>query len=179
MSRILVTGANGFVGRVTCDLLLAQGHRVIGLVRRAGSHAAGMEEWLDASGDFSGIDAAWPDALVPDCVVHLAARVHIMNEDAADPEAAFRATNVDATLRLAAAARRKGVRRFVFVSSIKAVAEGDGGVPLRENAPPAPRRRLRPLETRGRRRIDPPRRRHRPGNRDRAAPARVRTASAR
>jgi len=138
MSRILVTGANGFVGRVTCDLLLAQGHRVIGLVRRAGSHAAGVEEWLDASGDFSGIDAAWPDALVPDCVVHLAARVHIMNEDAADPEAAFRATNVDATLRLAAAARRKGVRRFVFVSSIKAVAEGDGGVPLRENAPPRP-----------------------------------------
>ncbi|BFG74333.1 SDR family oxidoreductase [Paraburkholderia terrae] len=138
MSRILVTGANGFVGRATCDLLLAQGHRVIGLVRRAGSRATGVEEWVDASGDFSDIDGAWPDALVPDCVVHLAARVHIMNEDATDPEAAFRATNVDATLRLAAAARRKGVRRFVFVSSVKAVAEGDGGVPLRENAPPRP-----------------------------------------
>jgi UDP-glucose 4-epimerase len=71
-------------------------------------------------------------------VVHLAARVHIMNEDAADPEAAFRTTNVDATLRLAAAARQIGVRRFVFVSSVKAVAEGDGGIPLRENAPPRP-----------------------------------------
>ncbi|GJH02923.1 SDR family oxidoreductase [Paraburkholderia terrae] len=138
MSRILVTGANGFVGRATCDLLLAQGHRVIGLVRRAGSRASGVEEWVDASGDFSGTDDAWPDALVPDCVVHLAARVHIMKEDAADPEAAFRTTNVDATLRLAAAARQRGVRRFVFVSSVKAVAEGDGGIPLRENAPPRP-----------------------------------------
>ncbi|MDQ0622025.1 UDP-glucose 4-epimerase family protein [Paraburkholderia graminis] len=138
MSRILVTGANGFVGRATCDLLLAQGHRVIGLVRRAGSRASDVEEWVDASGDFSGIDDTWPDALVPDCVVHLAARVHITNEDAADPEAAFRTTNVDATLRLAAAARQIGVRRFVFVSSVKAVAEGDGGIPLRENAPPRP-----------------------------------------
>jgi UDP-glucose 4-epimerase len=56
-----------------------------------------------------------------------------MNDDTPDPDAAFRATNVGGTLRLAAAARQHGVRRFVFVSSIKAVAEQDNGMPLRED----------------------------------------------
>jgi UDP-glucose 4-epimerase len=61
-----------------------------------------------------------------------------MHDTATDPDAAFRATNVDGTLRLAAAARQHGVPRFVFVSSIKAAAEQDRGQSLRENAPPRP-----------------------------------------
>ncbi|SEK02329.1 UDP-glucose 4-epimerase family protein [Paraburkholderia diazotrophica] len=138
MSRILVTGANGFVGRAVCGLLLARGNRVTGLVRRANAVMAGVDEWVDASRDFTDIDGAWSASLVPDCVVHLAARVHIMNEDAADPAAAFHATNVEGTLRLAAAAHRKGVRRFVFVSSIKAIAERDDGTPIHENYSPRP-----------------------------------------
>jgi UDP-glucose 4-epimerase len=73
-----------------------------------------------------------------DCVVHLAARVHVMRDEAADPDAAFRATNVDGALRVAQAASRHGVRRFVFVSSVKALAEGDMGRPLREDDPPLP-----------------------------------------
>jgi nucleoside-diphosphate-sugar epimerase len=70
--------------------------------------------------------------------VHLAARVHVMRDDAVDPEAAFRATNVDGALRVAQAAWRHGARRFVFVSSVKALGEGDTGCPLREVDPPAP-----------------------------------------
>ncbi|MFP3565453.1 UDP-glucose 4-epimerase family protein [Paraburkholderia sp. SIMBA_030] len=138
MSHVLVTGANGFVGRALCRVLRDVGHTVTGLVRRAGQFENGVNEWVDASVDFAGLAAIWPDALQVDCVVHLAARVHVMREDAADPDAAFRATNVDGALRVAQAAWRHGVRRFVFVSSVKALAEGDSGRPLREDDPPAP-----------------------------------------
>ncbi|AXE99335.1 UDP-glucose 4-epimerase family protein [Paraburkholderia hospita] len=138
MSHVVVSGANGFVGRALCRALLDAGHRVTGLVRRSGSCVDGVTEWVNASNDYSGIAHNWPADLKADCVVHLAARVHVMHDTAADPDAAFRATNVDGTLRLAAAARQHGVPRFVFVSSIKAAAEQDRGQSLRENAPPRP-----------------------------------------
>ncbi|MPW20591.1 NAD-dependent epimerase/dehydratase family protein [Paraburkholderia sp. CNPSo 3157] len=138
MSHVIVSGANGFVGRALCGALLDAGHRVTGLVRRSGGCVDGVAEWVDASTDYSNVAQAWPAGLKANCVVHLAARVHVMNDTAADPDAAFRATNVDGTLRLAAAAQQNGVRRFVFVSSIKAVAEKDGGKPLREDDPPCP-----------------------------------------
>jgi UDP-glucose 4-epimerase len=138
MSHVVVSGANGFVGRVLCRALLDAGHRVTGLVRRTGGCIDGVTEWVDASTDYSGIAHNWPAGLKADCVVHLAARVHVMHDTAADPDAAFRTTNVDGTLRLAAAARQHGVPRFVFVSSIKAVAEQNRGQSLREDDPPRP-----------------------------------------
>jgi nucleoside-diphosphate-sugar epimerase len=138
MSRVLVTGASGFVGRALCRVLRDAGHTVTGLVRHAGQIESGVREWVDASTDFTAIDAAWPAALQVDCVVHLAARVHVMRDDAADPDAAFRATNVEGALRVAQAAWRHGVRRFVFASSVKALAESDSGRPLREDDYPRP-----------------------------------------
>ncbi|MFB9128420.1 SDR family oxidoreductase [Paraburkholderia dipogonis] len=138
MSRVLVTGANGFVGRALCRALRDAGNTVTGLVRRQMQREHGVDEWVDPSVDFAGIDAAWPATLQVDCVVHLAARVHVMLEDAADPEAAFQAANVEGTLRVARAAWRHGVRRFVFVSSIKAMTEADSGRPVREDDSPAP-----------------------------------------
>lgn len=136
--RVIVTGANGFVGQAVCRALLDAGQRVTGLVRHAGACVPGVDEWVPTAADFDGIDSLWPASLQADSIVHLAARVHVMRDDAADPLAAFRATNVDGTLRLAKAAHRNGVRRFVFVSSIKAVAEVDPGRPLREDDPPNP-----------------------------------------
>lgn len=138
MSHVLVTGANGFVGQALCRALLAAGHAVTGLVRRAGQLESGVSEWIDPSDDFAGLDAAWPAAMRVDCVVHLAARVHVMRDEAADPDAAFRETNVDGALRVAQVARRHDVPRFVFVSSVKALAESDLGRPLREDDPPLP-----------------------------------------
>ncbi|RAS23133.1 UDP-glucose 4-epimerase family protein [Paraburkholderia bryophila] len=137
MSQILVTGANGFVGRSLCRALGGRGHEVTGLVRQASGIGAGRE-WVDSSVDFTGISGAWPQGLKPQCVVHLAARVHVMRDDALDPDAAFRATNVEGTLRVAQAAWRNGAQRFVFVSSIKAVGEADSGHPLRESDTPFP-----------------------------------------
>lgn len=138
MSHIVVTGANGFVGRAFCRLALERGHAVTALVRRAGSAVAGAREWVHDARDFDGIAQAWPADLHADCVVHLAARVHVMRDEAPDPDIAFEATNVAGTLRVAEAARSNGVARFVFVSSIKAVAERDTGAPLSEDTAPAP-----------------------------------------
>lgn len=138
MSQILVTGANGFVGRALCRALAERGHTVTGLVRQAGSCLSSVQEWVNGGKDFAGLETAWPPDLKPESVVHLAARVHVLQDDAADPDAAFHATNVEGAVRVAEAAFHNGARRFVFVSSIKAVAEVDAGRALREDDPPAP-----------------------------------------
>ncbi|WP_175744840.1 UDP-glucose 4-epimerase family protein [Burkholderia ambifaria] len=138
MMRLVITGANGFVGRAVCRRALDAGHTVTALVRRPGASIAGVREWVHGSADWEGLDAAWPADLVADCVIHLAARVHVMRDDSPDPDAAFDATNVAGTLRLAEAARKYGVRRIVYASSIKAVGESDGGAPLSESWPADP-----------------------------------------
>ncbi|MFL9870959.1 UDP-glucose 4-epimerase family protein [Paraburkholderia megapolitana] len=138
MSRILVTGANGFVGRALCGALVSGGHAVTGLVRQGGGCPGDVHEWVGAGKDFEGVKSDWPEGLRPESVVHLAARVHVLNDDAHDPDAVFHATNVVGTLRVAEAALQNGARRFVFVSSIKAVAERDSGRALREDDPAAP-----------------------------------------
>lgn len=131
-----MTGANGLVGRALCHTLTGHGHAVTALVRHGG--VDGVREWRHVTPDFEGLLDTWPRNFTPDCVVHLAARVHVMRDKAADPLAAFYATNVEGTLRVARAAQARGVRRLVFVSSIKAVAETDGGTPLAESSPAAP-----------------------------------------
>ncbi|CAG9213326.1 UDP-glucose 4-epimerase family protein [Burkholderia vietnamiensis] len=138
MSHLVVTGANGFVGRAVCRRALEAGHRVTALVRSKGACIDGVREWVHDATDFDGLDAKWPPDLRADVVIHLAARVHVMRDESPDPDAAFDATNVVGTLRLANAARHRGVRRIVYASSIKAVGEKDDGVPLSEVTPPAP-----------------------------------------
>lgn len=136
--QILLTGANGFVGRALSDALLKQGEQVSALVRKPGSAPEGTAEWAIAASDFDDLAARWPHTLRCDVVVHLAARVHMLHDTASDPLAAYRATNVAGALRVARAARTAGARRFVFLSSIKAVAESSAGRPLDESTPPRP-----------------------------------------
>ncbi|MFM0065769.1 UDP-glucose 4-epimerase family protein [Paraburkholderia aspalathi] len=136
--RVLITGANGFVGRAVSRALLQRGDSVVGVVRRPQTTVEGVREWLFDANDFEGIDQRWPVATRCDAVIHLAARVHMKHETTADPFAAYRATNVTGALRVAAAARRAGARRFVFVSSIKAVGESSAGRPITEADEPAP-----------------------------------------
>jgi nucleoside-diphosphate-sugar epimerase len=138
MSHVLVTGANGFVGRALCGALLRDGHTVTSLIRRPGGCLADTQEWVHPGQNFAELAEAWPVTLQADCAVHLAARVHVMRDLASDPLTEFRMTNVEGTLRVARAARAKGVRRMVFVSSIKAMAEADAGRPLSEDTPPLP-----------------------------------------
>lgn len=107
-------------------------------VRRAGSgEFQGVEV---VSGCDLETDDRWPTALESvGCVVHCAARVHVMSESAADPLAAFRQANVEGTLRVARAAVNAGVRRFVFLSTVKVMGESTTGHrPFSEADEPAP-----------------------------------------
>lgn len=125
--RIVVTGASGFVGKTLCRVLAARGHTVRAVVRLATPRATTLPELeqieiRDIAADFDRL------ALVDgaDAVVHLAAVAHRAAE-----EAAIRCVNVDATLRLAAAAAEK-VGRFVFLSSVKVHGEDSGAGTFRE-----------------------------------------------
>lgn len=121
--RVLVTGANGFIGKALCDALPSSGCTVLGVVRKdTGSDQPAAVKCL-AMGN---IDerTQWGAALSGvDSVVHLAARVHVMNDTVADPLAEFRRVNVALTLNFARQAAEAGVRRFVFVSSVKVNGE--------------------------------------------------------
>ncbi|WEY39439.1 SDR family oxidoreductase [Paraburkholderia sp. SUR17] len=136
--HIAITGANGFVGKALSRVLLERGDVVTGIVRHPQSTYSGVREWVFGADDFDGIEDAWPSTLHCDVVVHLAARVHVMKEAVSEPLAAYRATNVTGSLRVARAARRAGVRRLVFVSSIKAVAESSQDHPVTETDRPMP-----------------------------------------
>jgi len=136
--NVLITGANGFIGKVVSIALRERGDVVTGIVRRPSGLGAGIREWVVSEDDFQGIEGTWPESMRCDSVVHLAARVHVMQDNTADTLAAYRSTNVRAALRVAAAARRAGARRFVFVSSIKAMAESSSGRPIVETDEPRP-----------------------------------------
>ncbi|MEQ1661162.1 MAG: SDR family oxidoreductase [Thiobacillus sp.] len=130
--KIAVTGATGFVGSALSRHLMANNHIVVPAVR----HASGLDREMVVGN----IDAAtdWHFALTGcDAVVHLAARVHVMSDTAQNPLALYRATNSDATLNLARQAARAGVKRFVFISTIKVNGEGRDE-PYRETDIPAP-----------------------------------------
>lgn len=113
---ILITGVNGFVGRAVCVMALARGLAVRGATRSPCGFSAGVENFVVGNINKS---TNWQDVL-RDCevVVHLAARVHVMQEATADPLAEFRRVNVQGTLNLARQAAAAGVRRFLFISSI-------------------------------------------------------------
>ncbi len=119
--KLLVTGANGFVGRALCDALRRNGHEVAAGVRRPCGLANEVTlPALDA--DWATWDFVQP-SLACDVVVHLAARVHVMQEAGPVATSLYRSVNAIATLALARAAANAGVQRFVFLSSIKVNGE--------------------------------------------------------
>ena len=137
---ILVTGATGFIGS---RLLAAQktspnSFRVRAAARRPCAVPASNVQWSEISGIDGETD--WINALSGvDVVIHLAARVHVMEDASVDPLAEYRLVNVRGTLNLARQAAAAGVRRFIFLSSIKVNGEETApGEFFSENSKPNP-----------------------------------------
>jgi nucleoside-diphosphate-sugar epimerase len=134
-----VSGANGFVGLRLCQELLAEGCHVRGAVRSSAG-AAKLPKGTEAiKVDAIGPHTNWAGKLDGiDTVIHLAARVHVMKETTDDPLSEFRYVNKAGTEHLARAAAKAGVRRLMYISTIKVNGERTIGVPFTEDDEPAP-----------------------------------------
>ncbi len=134
--KILITGASGFIGRNLCATLKEKGFIVRAALRSNMCDVSGVDEYIQVE-DINEL-TDWQQALAGvDTVIHLAARVHIMNDSANDPVEVFRRVNVFGTERLARMAVKAGVKRFIFISSVKVNGEGSQ-VPYTEKDTPAP-----------------------------------------
>lgn len=135
--NILLTGASGFLGESLSEFLDHDSRFVLTrAVRRKGSLKDSRDVLIDAL--HAGTD--WARALhEQDVVVHAAARAHVMNEESVNPLVEYRRVNVDGTLNLARQAASAGVRRFIYLSSIKVNGESTPlGQPFSEEDNPSP-----------------------------------------
>ena len=124
MSRVLITGAGGFIGRKLCSVFENDGSEVVPVFRASQS---GPGKTIDATTD-------WTDVLGGiDVVVHLAAKVHVMDDGEPGDLASFREINVNGTRNLATQAAGSGVKRFVYLSSIKVNGERTDIEPFKAN----------------------------------------------
>lgn len=130
---VLLTGANGFIGRNVAPVLAANGMIVRQAIRKRSSEPNAVI--IDAIGP----ETNWVEALRGvDAVVHLAARVHHPREEHATE--IYRSINTDGTLHLARCAAKAGVRQFIYLSTVLVNGGStDGRPPFREEDPVVPR----------------------------------------
>ncbi|MBC7490234.1 MAG: SDR family oxidoreductase, partial [Glaciimonas sp.] len=123
MPKVAITGATGLVGLVFVSKLVAIGQfEVLALTRRSLATPVDGAKHL-CFGDLTQQTELQDKLVGVHILVHLAARVHVMQDTEADPLTAFRTVNVEGTLNLARQAAAAGVRRFVFISSVKVNGE--------------------------------------------------------
>ena len=137
--RLLITGATGFLGAaLTKRLLRDPCFEVVAAVRRESSNLVSSIQSVVVGDMGSATD--WLPALSDvDVVIHAAARVHVMNDTAADPLVEFRKVNFEGTMKLARQSAESGVKRFIFISSIKVNGEATViGQPFTADDEPAP-----------------------------------------
>lgn len=136
---VLLTGTTGFVGHALLARLSAQPALELIAVSRRSLPELSASIAQARIADLTA-DTAWQPVLQSvEVVVHAAARVHVMHDTSSDPLAEFRKVNVDGTLNLARQAAAAGVRRFIFISSIKVNGEGTAlDEPYYADARPAP-----------------------------------------
>jgi nucleoside-diphosphate-sugar epimerase len=137
--RVVVTGANGFIGRGVLKGLHAHGIPVLGTVRllQGGDEEAKNMDLVPV-GDL-GPETNWEGVLTnAKAVIHLAGLAHILTETSPDLLAAYRLVNVAGTERLARSAARLGVKRFIYLSSIGVNGNTSSFIPATEGDQPAP-----------------------------------------
>ena len=122
MKRVLLTGATGFVGKTLSVKLLERKFDLMAAVRQYSDvlpKSAAQVVVADLT-----LETDWLEALEGvSIVIHTAARVHVMKDDVSDPLREYRRVNVDGTINLAKQAVAAGVKRFIFLSSIKVNGE--------------------------------------------------------
>lgn len=137
--KVLVSGATGFVGRALIDRLIFDSiYEPIAAVRKHQNNNF-FNCPVTEIGEFDELVTSTPFGSGIDVIVHAAARVHVMEENSPDPLAEFRRVNVDGTMQLARQAAAAGVKRFIFLSSIKVNGELTRlGYPFRPDQNPNP-----------------------------------------
>jgi UDP-glucose 4-epimerase len=140
MTTCLVTGASGFVGRHLCEKLIDAGYSLRFALRREIDNDDPLLRLGEATvvGDING-GSNWSAVLKGVAtVVHLANRAHVMRESSANPLACFREVNEEGTRRLAEQAAQFGVRRLVYLSTVKVLGEATTATPFHETDSPNP-----------------------------------------
>lgn len=139
MKRIGITGANGFIGKQLADFLERDGYCITRIIRKMNPSSANDDKKTIVIGNLTTV-SDWNSILEGmDTLVHLAARVHVMQDTLQDPLSEFRKVNCDATLELAYQAAKAGITRFIHLSSIKVNGEFTmPGHPFSERDTPAP-----------------------------------------
>ncbi len=137
MKRVLVTGANGFIGTAVCKRLRSEGFEVVAALRHRGKPFSLKDIRSVVVGRIDR-QTDWTEAVEKtDIVVHLAARVHVTAEEKNKQIEDYRIVNVAGTKNLAESAARAGVKRLVFLSSIKVNGE-ENAVAYTERDDPSP-----------------------------------------
>jgi UDP-glucose 4-epimerase len=135
--KVLVTGASGFVGSALCEHLIERGLTTTGIVRHFPANPVPGVDYQIVSGLSK--SKLWKEILAGvDVVVHCAARAHVMRDSEIDPLAVYREVNVEGTRYLAEQAVSYGIKRFIYISSIKVNGEGTSEQPFKADDIPAP-----------------------------------------
>jgi nucleoside-diphosphate-sugar epimerase len=137
MTNVLLTGATGFLGQHICSTLYLEQQILLTTVYRSVKPSNSENSFMVSSLDS---DTSWEEALKgQDVVIHAAARAHIMSDASLDPLTEYRRVNVDGSLNIARQAAESGVKRFIYISSIKVNGEStQPGKPHRFDDPPFP-----------------------------------------
>jgi len=137
--KVLVTGSNGFVGKELIRSILSQGiHHPVSGVRKKDKAVAFDQIQTIELGDLEKAVDRTELLRDIDVIIHTAARVHVMKETSNNPSETYKKINVDATLNLANDAKNSGVKRFIFLSTIKVNGEESSGSSFKANDTPNP-----------------------------------------
>lgn len=119
-NKILITGSNGFLGQYLCHFLTEKNYSILAQTRKsqvfAPSNISNIN--FDLNDNLDNVDLSQVEV-----IIHCAGRAHVMNETAVSPLEAYRQTNVQGTLNLAKKAVQSGIKRFIYMSSIKVNGE--------------------------------------------------------
>lgn len=125
--KLVVTGANGFVGKSLCNKLVENQHMVIACMRAVPTLTVDTPNisYIDYRNIYQHLKHT-------DAVIHLAGRAHIMSDTVDNPYLAYKEVNVTNSIQLAKQAIDAGIKRFIFISSIKVIGEESHDSPYSE-----------------------------------------------